>query len=58
MVEIAKVARQIFEFHEIWHKLFNYQPILTIKGLKFMKHVRLQYLLTRQAPILPVYASF
>ena len=35
MVEIAKVARQIFEFHEIWHKLFNSQPILTIKGLKF-----------------------
>ena len=35
MVETAKVARQIFEFHEIWHKLFNSQPILTIKGLKF-----------------------
>ena len=32
MVEIAKVAHQIFEFHEIWHKLFNSQPI---KGLKF-----------------------
>ena len=35
MVETAKVARQTFEFHEIWHKLFKFQPILTIKGLKF-----------------------
>ena len=35
MVETAKVARRIFEFHEIWHKLFNSQLILTIKGLEF-----------------------
>ena len=31
----AKVARQIFEFHKILHKIFNYQPILMIKVLKF-----------------------
>jgi hypothetical protein len=58
MVETAKVARQIFEFHKIWHKLFNSQPILKIKGLKFTYNVRLKYILTHHARFLPVYTSF
>ena len=36
MVNTAKVAHQIFDVHEIYHNLFNYQLILMIKGLKFM----------------------
>ena len=35
-VNATKVAGQIFDIHEIYHNLFNSQPILMIMGLKFM----------------------
>jgi len=46
MVKNTKNARQIFEFHKIWHILFNSQPILMNKSLKLTYGVRLQFIFT------------
>ena len=34
-VNTTKFAHQIFDVHKIYHNLFNSQPILMIKCLKF-----------------------
>ena len=45
MVTTAKVAHQIFAKYSISY-LFNSQPILMIKSLKFTSNVMLQFILT------------
>ena len=37
MVNATKITHQIFDIHEIYHNLFNSQPILMIKGLNLHK---------------------
>ena len=46
MVKNTKNAHQIFEFHKIWHILFNSQPILMNKSLELTYGVRLQFIFT------------